>query len=83
MATATLAPTKIRTAPSGSEMPAKSKPRALKATMSSAFNPEQQHRMICEAAYFRAERRGFVGGDPLQDWIEAEREVTRDAPSGS
>ncbi|HSC05996.1 MAG TPA: DUF2934 domain-containing protein [Steroidobacteraceae bacterium] len=31
--------------------------------------------MIAEAAYFRAERRGFVGGDPVTDWIEAQAEV--------
>jgi hypothetical protein len=31
--------------------------------------------MIAEAAYFRAERRGFNGGDPALDWYEAESEV--------
>jgi predicted nucleic acid-binding Zn-ribbon protein len=31
--------------------------------------------MIAEAAYFRAERRGFREGDPMTDWIEAEKEV--------
>jgi hypothetical protein len=31
--------------------------------------------MIAEAAYFRAERRGFDGGDPVRDWAEAEAEV--------
>jgi Skp family chaperone for outer membrane proteins len=31
--------------------------------------------MIAEAAYFRAERRGFNGGDPLVDWVEAEAEI--------
>ena len=36
---------------------------------------EERHRMICEAAYLRAERRGFVGGDPHQDWLEAEGEI--------
>lgn len=34
--------------------------------------------MIAQAAYFRAEKRGFVGGDPLRDWIEAEAEVDAD-----
>lgn len=32
-------------------------------------------RLIAEAAYLRAERRGFSGGDPQQDWLEAEAEV--------
>ena len=34
-------------------------------------------RMVAEAAYFRAERRGFVGGSPEQDWFEAEIELRR------
>lgn len=37
--------------------------------------PGQRRQMIAEAAYFRAERRGFVGGDPVRDWCEAEAEV--------
>lgn len=28
---------------------------------------EQRDCMIAEAAYFRAEKRGFDGGDPMQD----------------
>ncbi len=31
--------------------------------------------MIRQAAYFRAEKRGFVEGAELQDWLEAEQEV--------
>jgi hypothetical protein len=31
--------------------------------------------MVSEAAYFRAKQRGFVGGDPVTDWTEAEAEV--------
>jgi hypothetical protein len=38
-------------------------------------NPEERHQMIAVAAYYRAERRGFANGDPMQDWIEAEAEV--------
>ena len=36
---------------------------------------EDRYRMIAEAAYFRAERRGFVAGSELQDWLAAEIEV--------
>jgi hypothetical protein len=39
------------------------------------MTPEERHRMIAEAAYFRAERRAFQGGCPFQDWLEAEREI--------
>lgn len=30
---------------------------------------------IAEAAYWRAERRGFIAGHELDDWLEAEREI--------
>lgn len=35
----------------------------------------QRQQMIAEAAYFRAERRGFNGGDAVRDWCEAEAEI--------
>lgn len=35
----------------------------------------QRRQMIAEAAYFKAERRGFNGGDPVRDWCEAEAEI--------
>jgi hypothetical protein len=31
--------------------------------------------MISEAAYFLAEKRGFTGGDPCDDWVKAESQV--------
>jgi hypothetical protein len=34
-----------------------------------------RRRMIAEAAYFRAEQRGFNGGDAVRDWCEAEAEI--------
>jgi hypothetical protein len=30
---------------------------------------------IAEAAYWRAERRGFAPGGELEDWLQAEREL--------
>ncbi len=38
-------------------------------------NSKDREAMISMAAYYRAERRGFNGGDPLADWLEAEAEV--------
>jgi hypothetical protein len=32
-------------------------------------------RMIAEAAYYRAEKRGFAPGNDYLDWIEAEKEI--------
>ena len=39
------------------------------------IDTEQRQRLITEEAYLIAERRGFQGGDPSQDWVEAERLV--------
>ncbi|MBI2801141.1 MAG: DUF2934 domain-containing protein [Gammaproteobacteria bacterium] len=36
---------------------------------------DQRWQMIAEAAYFRAEARGFWAGDPVQDWLESEIEI--------
>jgi hypothetical protein len=33
--------------------------------------------MIAEAAYFRAEKRGFARGRALDDWLLAEAEIGR------
>lgn len=39
------------------------------------FSTEQREQMIAEAAYYRAEGRGFADGDPFLDWLDAEREI--------
>jgi hypothetical protein len=36
---------------------------------------EDRRRLIAEAAYFRAEQRGFVPGSELEDWLAAEIEI--------
>jgi len=41
------------------------------------LNAEERNRLVAQAAYFRAEKRGFAPGCELQDWIEAEAEVLR------
>jgi hypothetical protein len=38
---------------------------------------EERHQLIMQAAYFRAERRGFTPGAELDDWLQAEAEVER------
>ncbi len=43
--------------------------------------PERQ-RMISEAAYFRAERRGFAPGGDVEDWLAAEADIDREMQSG-
>jgi hypothetical protein len=34
-------------------------------------------KLIAEAAYYRAQRRGFAPGHELDDWVAAEAEVRR------
>jgi hypothetical protein len=47
------------------------------APLSSAarYTEAEWRAMVAEAAYLRAERRGFVRGSPEQDWFEAEEEL--------
>lgn len=41
-----------------------------------SINSEKDRRQrIATAAYYRAERRGFRGGDEIKDWLEAETYV--------
>lgn len=42
---------------------------------SGKMRPDDRQRMIAEAAYFRAERRGFRGNEELDDWLAAEAQV--------
>jgi hypothetical protein len=41
----------------------------------STANADQLQKMIAEAAYYRAQQRGFKGGNPVEDWLVAEREI--------
>jgi len=36
---------------------------------------DERLRMVETAAYFRAERRGFVAGQEAEDWLAAEAEI--------
>ena len=40
-----------------------------------SIDAELRQQMIAEEAYLIAERRGFEGGDPGQDWADAEMAV--------
>jgi Protein of unknown function (DUF2934) len=42
-----------------------------------AKDPKDRYHTIAEAAYLRAEHRGFLPGCELQDWLEAEAEVDK------
>ena len=47
------------------------------------LNGEEMHRLIQEAAYFKAKARNFAPGHEVQDWIEAESEVRLRFESGA
>jgi hypothetical protein len=51
-------------------------PRSKKAKSATIeISAEQRLGMIAETAYFKAEKRGFSGGNPLDDWLAAETEI--------
>lgn len=65
---------------------AKSRPSSRTSTRSGgkpgqAVSDIERRRMIAEAAYYRALTRGFSGGNPIDDWLAAEREINRRLPN--
>jgi hypothetical protein len=57
--------------------PRKSASKAIVSAVSvpSFVGPETRAALIAEAAYFRAEKRGFEPGHETEDWLAAENEV--------
>lgn len=56
--------------------PAPAKPAAIKpASVVKPVSAGERARMVAEAAYFIAEKRGFIPGCAEQDWAEAERQI--------
>ena len=39
--------------------------------------PSDLNKLVAEAAYYRAQQRGFTPGHELDDWVAAEAEVRR------
>jgi hypothetical protein len=50
-------------------------PREQSPAMDEAPPEHTLARAISEAAYYRAEARGFEPGHEMEDWVEAERQV--------
>lgn len=50
----------------------KTKLTAKPDTRGASVSPEERYRLIEKEAYYRAEQRGFLGGNPAQDWLDAE-----------
>lgn len=49
--------------------------KAAPAKKGNGITAEQRYRMIAEAAYYIAEKRGFAPGDPSRDWADAEAQI--------
>lgn len=45
--------------------------RAARLGAGSESPTEKRYRMIAEAAYYRAVKRGFTGGNPVSNWLDA------------
>lgn len=54
---------------------------AVKASNQGVQTDGERRRRIAEAAYYRAERRGFAPGGEHDDWLGAEQEVDRGTPT--
>lgn len=68
-------PTRPKPAPKGVARPQVRKSSTEKP--SPQVSSEDLQRLVAEAAYYRAQKRGFEPGYELQDWVEAEAEVKR------
>ncbi len=56
--------------------PRTNKPRAPAGdTVTALLDPQRRRRLIAEAAYYRAELRGFAPGHEVEDWLSAESEI--------
>lgn len=69
------------TAPAKTAKPVASAAKSAKASKASGaaniLAPDQRRYYIEVAAYYIAERRGFHGGNEVEDWAAAEAEVDR------
>ena len=60
---------------SRSAQPKAARAAKAKAPQRATVSAEDRSAMIAEAAYLRAERRGFTPGHETEDWLAAEVEV--------
>jgi hypothetical protein len=70
-------PTPAAAAPATPQEPTEVTASRLERREIPSFSESREAR-IAEAAYWRAERRGFVAGQELDDWLAAEREIDED-----
>jgi hypothetical protein len=39
------------------------------------IDPDKFREMVAERAYSKSEKRGFIAGHEMEDWLEAEEEI--------
>lgn len=61
----------------GMAAPAAGEPQPSALPETAASDAEKREALIRIAAYSFYERRGYVGGQELEDWLQAEMEVDR------
>jgi hypothetical protein len=44
---------------------------------SGGIDLDEFREMVATAAYYRAEKRGFESGHEMDDWLEAEQEISK------
>jgi hypothetical protein len=64
-------------APAAQQAFGKSSGSAMTATASAKakVDPAERRRLVAEAAYYLAQKRGFTPGHEMQDWTAAEKQV--------
>ncbi len=67
-------PKAAATAKAAATPAAKPAPTAA-APVAAKLDPAQRQRMIAEAAYYLAEKRGFAPGHDAADWAAAEKQI--------
>lgn len=51
-------------------------------TFVSPFDDAERDKRVAEAAYYRAEKRGFAYGFALEDWLAAENLIDHEMKNG-
>jgi len=67
---------------SGSGLKPERELSSARSSAAPAVSAEQRSAMICEAAYYIAERRAFEAGHELDDWLLAEKQIDATLASG-
>ena len=70
-------PPKVKATASKNDQTGMSKQSHREEQAAPAISSQQRQNMIKEAAYYIAQRRDFIGGNPVDDWLMAESEVDK------